>query len=89
MGCNNGVDWHDLTGLEKFTHLVEENTWLAGVLAAEMGIDTTHQQNLKMARRFVARNYPKLWELIHGNGACLTWPSTASLRDMVRKAQGM
>ena len=50
---NSGIGWHDLTAEQKIKHLVDENTWLAGMLSARMGKETTHEQNVKIARRFV------------------------------------
>ena len=81
---NEGIDWHDLTATEKVKYLIDENTWLAGVLSAEMGKQTTQEQNIQMARKFVYVNYRELWQLVHGNFP--TWPAENSLQKMVNLA---
>ena len=64
-------------------HLVDENTWLAGMLSARMGKETTHEQNVKIARRFVREHYHELWEAVHRDRACNTWPANGSLEAMI------
>ena len=86
---NGGTDWHDLTALQKCNFLVQENTWLAGVISAQIGQVTTHEQNLQMARKFVSLQYPRLWEMAHGNSVCCDWPKQADLQKKVRQFFGL
>ena len=83
---NNGIDWHDLTAQQKLDFLIQENTWFAGILSGKMGKTTNHEQNVKIARRYVYKYYPKLWELVHGNGAMLSslWPEEGGLSKMIQ-----
>jgi len=83
---NKNVDWHDLSANEKLKHLIDENAWYVGEILAERGTETTHENNVAIARRFVEANYPELWHLVHGNFT--TWPKPGALEKLVDKRTG-